>query len=142
MHKLRARQGASTRAHQTVGDPGHLDLVRVHRGVRDQDARVLDPLGLVDTKLLVQQEALPRDDGATEMLCGAPATRSIGRKTTATTTNLVKVRVAKLATQFLDDLDGFQITSTLPPAPPPPHPQWRNGETRWPAAVADSGHAP
>ena len=39
-------------------DPGaeHLDLVRVHRSVGDQDARVLHPLRLVLSGRLVQKE--------------------------------------------------------------------------------------
>ena len=39
-------------------DPGaeHLDLVRVHRSVGDQDARVLQPLRLVLSGRLIQKE--------------------------------------------------------------------------------------
>ena len=39
-------------------DPGaeHFDLVRIHRGVGDQDLGILHSLGLVHPNLLIQQE--------------------------------------------------------------------------------------
>lgn len=41
----------------SAGAMPYLDLVRVHAGVGDEDVGVLDPLGLVHSDPLVQQEA-------------------------------------------------------------------------------------
>ncbi len=38
----------------------HLNLVRVHGGVRDHDLGVLNALGLADANLLVEKEALSK----------------------------------------------------------------------------------
>mmetsp|Transcript_10172 Transcript_10172/g.28758 ORF Transcript_10172/g.28758 Transcript_10172/m.28758 type:complete len:504 (-) Transcript_10172:27-1538(-) len=65
--------------------PVDFDLVRVHRGVRDENLRVLDPLWLTDANLFVQNKSF------------------------------VKVRLVEGSPGLLDHLDGVQVRGPLEP---------------------------
>ncbi len=63
-------------AHSKQASKAHLDFVRVQRGVGDQDARLLDALGLTHTDSLVEDETalevrlLQRTTGLHQEVCG------------------------------------------------------------------------
>lgn len=89
----------------------HLDLVRVHAGVGDQDLDVLHPLWLVHADLLVQQETWRQKTRSPvrPLAPPGPAPDDI------TTLTFIQVGVRQAAAQLLDDVDGVQVPGALQP---------------------------
>lgn len=79
--------------------------------VGDQDLGVLDPLGAVDTNLLVQDEAC-------EMLWieSSVSQRLLNQNTASRSLRtLIQVTIRQLSSDLFDDLDVIQIGASLQP---------------------------
>lgn len=91
----------------------HLDLVCVHGSVGDQDLGVLQPLRLVHSDLLVQQETWEDSQKRqTSQLSNQSETSALQMSQSLT---FVQVGVCEASPQLLDDVDGFQVPGAFQP---------------------------
>lgn len=96
------------------GSSSYLDLVCVHAGVGDQDVGVLQPLRLIHSDLLVQQETC-RNTSANqkrELSLYRWGGQWLWRPRAIT---FIQVGVCEASSKLLDDVDGLQVPGALQP---------------------------